>query len=543
MKSALIYKMIPSIFLSFCLMFFALSEVNATDYYVSTSGSDSNNGQSLSSPFKTISAASLVVNPGDTVNVREGSYGPFSLLRTGTQGNYITFKNYNNEKVIINSQEDGILLRGVSFIVIRGFEVKGATGNYGAGIRVVVRNGVAPNNNIIEDNIVHDNLGVNTFGIMVENGSYNIIRNNEVYNNYVTGIKLIAHDSISPNGITGNEITNNISHHNVMSSGNSDGIALEGSKIKNTLIANNISYANADDGIDTWNTSENIVRNNVAYSQRGTGDGNGFKAGGSSTGGNNLVVGNVSYDNKANGFDSNGSGGNRYYNNVSYGNTGFGFEDGWKDSSCSVSSCKTTYINNIGYNNVRGNFNASEYTNISNNNLWFSDSGGAKVFYKYSSYTNLFDFYLASNSRLDNPNANAKSSISSNPLFLNLGSFDFRLQPNSPAINKGDPDNPAQITVVGIPDIGAFEYTGTTVPTTPPTTPPTVPPTNPPTAPPTTPPILLGDLNNDNIVNSDDYQIFLTNFGKVGTVADINKNGKVDIFDYNILVENYGKSI
>lgn len=58
-------------------------------------------------------------------------------------------------------------------------------------------------------------------------------------------------------------------------------------------------------------------------------------------------------------------------------------------------------------------------------------------------------------------------------------------------------------------------------------------------------PSLLADLNSDGHVNSSDYQIFLTDFGKtsspIGTIkADINRDGLVNIFDYNYLVSEYG---
>jgi len=56
---------------------------------------------------------------------------------------------------------------------------------------------------------------------------------------------------------------------------------------------------------------------------------------------------------------------------------------------------------------------------------------------------------------------------------------------------------------------------------------------------------LAGDINHDNNINMDDYNILVTNFGKTGTAgfipSDIDKNGKVDIFDYNTLVTNYTK--
>src|SRR5437867_9262626 len=47
----------------------------ATTYYVGTTGNDSNNGTSLNTPFRTIGKAASVVNPGDVVNVRGGTYG------------------------------------------------------------------------------------------------------------------------------------------------------------------------------------------------------------------------------------------------------------------------------------------------------------------------------------------------------------------------------------------------------------------------------------------------------------------------------------
>ena len=54
---------------------------------------------------------------------------------------------------------------------------------------------------------------------------------------------------------------------------------------------------------------------------------------------------------------------------------------------------------------------------------------------------------------------------------------------------------------------------------------------------------LKGDLNFDTLVDRQDYDIFVANFGSAtcGNVADIDGNCKVDIFDYNILVENFGK--
>src|ERR1051325_7473065 len=48
--------------------------VRATTYYVSTSGSDGNNGTSLSTPWRTINKAAQTMVAGDTVYIRGGTY-------------------------------------------------------------------------------------------------------------------------------------------------------------------------------------------------------------------------------------------------------------------------------------------------------------------------------------------------------------------------------------------------------------------------------------------------------------------------------------
>lgn len=429
-------------------------------YYVSTTGSDTNNGTSLTTPYKTIAKAITSASAGDTIYVRAGTYPAFSVTKSGSAGNYLTISGYGSEKPIITGSSQQIVLTSVSYVRISGFEVIGATASWGGGIYVD-----RSNYNIIENNIVHDNTGSNTSGILVSAGSYNKILNNEVYNNYLNGIQIISHSSTQS---VGNEISNNKSYNNTLSGGNSDGIKLEGLNTKNNLISNNLTYGNADDGVDTWNSSNNQVVGNISHSHRGGGDGNGFKLGGlGATTGYNKVVQNISYNNKNHGFDSNGSGGNQYYHNVAYANSGFGFEDGYKDSGCTGSGCNSIYINNIGYNNVRGNFSAGDFTYVSRNNLWFSDGGSAKVFYRYTQYSTLSSFYQATSNRLDNPTV----SVQLNPSFVNAAGYNFSLNSNSPAIDKGDSTNPGQIIAVGIPDIGAFEYGDVVVTPTPVATP------------------------------------------------------------------------
>lgn len=429
-------------------------------------------------PFCTFTPASVVLQPGDGVYFRAGEYPTFTFTKSGQQDKYITIAANPEEKVTIKGADDGILLKGASYIAISGFDVTGATGNWLGGIRLTRNNSVYPSHNIIEQNTVHDNTGTNTYGIVAEYSSYTIVRKNTVYNSYQSGINLVQNDTIDPGfDLVGNEVRENTVYGNVLGGGNADGIKIEGWRYKNNTIANNIVYGNGDDGIDTWNSSGNMIVGNISYNHKGPGDGNGFKLGGINkvtnlpTGGSNTVKQNIAFGNKYNGFDSNGSGGNKYYNNVAYGNGSMGFEDGWKHANCTTSICTpTTYINNIGYNNTRANFSASKYTGVSHNNLWFSDGAGAKVFYEYAPYSTLAAFYKASGNRLDNPLADTASSLEISPQFVSTVLGGFALQSTSPAINAGYPENPGSIQAQDRVDIGAKEFgsaTGTGSGTTP----------------------------------------------------------------------------
>ena len=75
-------------------------------YYVSAIGNDSNPG-TPNSPFRTIQKAMNVVNPGDTVLVRGGTYkeGRITLRRCGTPNNWINIKAYPNETPIIDGSD------------------------------------------------------------------------------------------------------------------------------------------------------------------------------------------------------------------------------------------------------------------------------------------------------------------------------------------------------------------------------------------------------------------------------------------------------
>ena len=67
---------------------FAFAQTSmAAIFYVSTTGSDTNNGLTLTTPYATVYKAIMMANPGDMIYVRGGTYTcatRVNLSKTGT---------------------------------------------------------------------------------------------------------------------------------------------------------------------------------------------------------------------------------------------------------------------------------------------------------------------------------------------------------------------------------------------------------------------------------------------------------------------------
>lgn len=104
------------IFLFTAILFLPYSAY-ATEYHISPSGDDSNNGTSLETAWKTLRHAvrsGTEVTAGDTVYLHAGTYYNYPVTDysgsianrvycTGSAGNPVTIKNYNNEVVVIEN--------------------------------------------------------------------------------------------------------------------------------------------------------------------------------------------------------------------------------------------------------------------------------------------------------------------------------------------------------------------------------------------------------------------------------------------------------
>jgi parallel beta-helix repeat protein len=224
---------------------------------------------------------------------------------------------------------------------------------------------------------------------------------------------------------------------NERNSPDSDGIAID-YNANNVEVYRNKIYNCDGKGIYIWNADRCSVYYNIVY---GNDCGISVSASdkGNETADNNVVFNNVFYknyngDNRGKNYDTEiyfGQNGNynKFINNILY-----------------ASKNGTAYF----YNNSNTKGCMLDY------NIIYSESGsGGTIGSDKSKNKKNFSQWKKAFPSWD------KNSIHADPLFKNAASFDFRLLPGSPAINKGAPvgnlNDHAGIPVSGKPNIGAFE--------------------------------------------------------------------------------------
>lgn len=152
----------------------------AADYYVTPNGNDSGPG-SKPQPWKTITKANQVLQPGDTVYVAPGEYRQrIEPARSGSNGQYITYSAYDGRPVITAPPgKVAIMLSNKSYIRIAGFGVdgKGAFTKSNVDSFVQMTGGGW---NIIENGDFKNAKGWT--GISLQNTHYNKLLNNRIDN-------------------------------------------------------------------------------------------------------------------------------------------------------------------------------------------------------------------------------------------------------------------------------------------------------------------------------------------------------------------------
>ncbi|MGD9211542.1 MAG: hypothetical protein PVI90_12225 [Desulfobacteraceae bacterium] len=327
-----------------------ISVSSAKNYYVSkSSGSDNNNGLSLSSPFRSIRRVAKVVLAGDTVYIREGRYtGKIKIEVNGTPDKPIIFKNYENEtvKLIGDTKTGGPTLRIVgNYITIDGLHSKlynpcqGKHNNQFnfeiTGDHVTIQHCHFDGTDSVKD--WSPPCNGREGGVLVSGGDYASIYKNEFSELSFQAIKFLDQgknvssfwhvkenktNKIHSNGVFIESQQSKMQHGliednefigSIVSDGvQSNGIYEKGAEPTNygVIIQNNIIIGNAENGIDLKGTRYYVVQNNIL--QGNIGDNDGFQdqihdakggaalnVGSNARAEDNIYRGNLIFDNHA----------------------------------------------------------------------------------------------------------------------------------------------------------------------------------------------------------------------------------------------------
>lgn len=476
-------------------IFLGQSSQAQTQYYVSTTGNNSNTGLSTNQAWETIQYAMNNATPNSVVNILSGTYNEkVEVNVSGTSGNTITFQNYNNDVVNITgtgiSYPDAIIgIFDQSFIIIKGLHLKdnqqldaqgiivegdcsyieirenevsdihfssnpNAVANSSTNSQPIIVYGSnasnAVNNLIIDGNIVRDSRTGYSEGLAV-NGNVDgfEVTNNTVYGIANIGIDIIGHENTATsndqarNGL----IKNNIVYDCISPYATAGGIYVDGGK--DLIIENNIVYE-CQWGIEVGcenigkTTSNVIVRNNLIYNNEDAG----------------IALGGYDFPN---------------------------FSGKVIDCTYTNNTCFGNDTNNGGVGGVTGEINITYTENCTlKNNIFFASNSSDIVLYvdDVSSIGLAFDYNLfymdgahefeyegniyTSFSSYQSGASQDANSIFGDPKYKDVNLDDFHLLSNSPCIDTGDPnhvvgaseediDGDARVNN-GTIDIGADEY-------------------------------------------------------------------------------------
>ncbi len=314
---------------------------------------------SINHPYPTIPGAVAAASPGDTIQIRGGTYvhpddrtRPFvTAIMSGTAKAPITIQNYNSETVILSGHgfedrdlngdgladgpvgltNEALINIQADYIHVQGLEVTNSN-RWG----VVI----AGDHNVLDHVLVHDNWDA---GILLD-GSANVIKHVEAHHDrHGSGVtvrptalerlddNVIMQSFFHDNGYQANGVRVLPALGDSAGGGNSDGItgfkgcvnslAAGGNLCARNALVGNVTLHNTDDGVDI-SFIDSLVKDNIAMDCCAPGDGpNGFKVFLSTSG--LVYVNNISYHN-INGFSlriHNGT----FLNNLSMDNQQGGF--------------------------------------------------------------------------------------------------------------------------------------------------------------------------------------------------------------------------
>ncbi|MFD0959960.1 carbohydrate binding domain-containing protein [Paenibacillus chungangensis] len=311
----------------FGIVFFAVSTMAANYYVDATAGSDSNNGTSTASPWKTLTKVnSMTFQPGDTIFLKKGEAwtGRLWPKGSGSQGAPITIDAYgtgNAPHINGNGQESAVYLYNQQYWEIKNLEITNNNGTSSRRLGIYVVNedaGTLEHIHIVGNN-VHDVYGDNvkdgngSGGIKIRTIAGNVKSN---YNGILidgnvvgprvdrTGIDVNSDYWCRPDsGCTGTynwyPSTDVMIQNNYVADVGGDGIvpmATLGAIVQyNTVNGFNMRSGTPNAGIWAWNADHTVIQYNEAFNGHTTRDGQGFDIDYGQTG--TIVQYNYSHDN------------------------------------------------------------------------------------------------------------------------------------------------------------------------------------------------------------------------------------------------------
>jgi len=409
------------------------SNCSGTAYYVSNSGSDSNNGISTSSPWKSVAhvvAFEPSLRAGDCVLFQRGGVWSEELKISnvhGTQTNPITFGNYGSGNLPVidggSTRPYGIVGASASgqaansYVTIDGFEVRNATSG-GIIFSYLVQPGITIKNNYVHNNGYGAYSGACSGCFGVDSGSYG----------YNSGIAFVAY----PNGAYGAKILNNVvklegGHNAVVVDQDSGSPVVQGNKVGPGCSHNCIDFKRSTGALfkqNIVNCSTPAVVNGQTYPAC---NGNAFYA-----------------EQDSSGYTQTGT----YEENVAYGAApNYACFEGIGVSG----PLSLKFYNNTCYGGSTGalgvNFNGCGGTFTFKNNIFHTAS--IQMGTNCGSYT--WDY----NDKYNSSGPTGTHDMTVNPLFVNPGTMDFHLQSASPVLTTDDS------SVLGLSFMGACGTSGT----------------------------------------------------------------------------------
>ena len=109
----------------------AAGPAGAVEYHVNPVGGNDSNLGTLGQPWLTLQYSLNQLTPGDTLNLHAGTYtsSQFTVNVSGTPGNWITIRNYQNDVVNITTTGNGFYFSGKQYLIFDGLIVDASGSN------------------------------------------------------------------------------------------------------------------------------------------------------------------------------------------------------------------------------------------------------------------------------------------------------------------------------------------------------------------------------------------------------------------------------